>query len=537
MGTLRYVDDAGQLHTRLLDCEHFVLGRAPNCQLIFDSDMISREHMRIDLEANGRYRIRDLGSRNRTYVNGEQITETLLTGGDIIRAGDRVLEFLDDAGKAETVDLDFLTPDRTEPPDCEWIKLKAPVSLGVQQIERIAQLCADHPLTARAEDIAGAALGDVLLELQAERGFVALRGEAKTELRPVAHRALKRQAAGSLTPVSQSFALAPLLQHVAGRYPQTAGQLDAKLGFATTAVVAPLTHRGEVIGVLYVDRPAGKKPFPAAALHFTMAAGAAIGALLAESARKLGTSAAREGAAWLTTVRRVQSMLAPPFASSDSFDAAMKCFPGRVRCGDFATVIHLGEQRCGILLVDGGGHGMAGIAQGHAIAQAVRTALAVSEDALLDPAGMFNAMNHLTASSRARQVLACIFVGLDLASGKLLYINAGGTPPLLMVGPGRLVTLDQPSLVLGVDPDYVFAATRAELPESFRVVCYTDGFVEAATAGGEVIGEQRLHEALLDRDAFGAASSVLARLTGVFTSHLAGAAPDDDALVVVVARG
>ena len=47
-------------------------------------------------------KLRDLGSRNRTYVNGELVTETLLCPGDIIRTGDRVLEYLDDSA----------TPDR-----------------------------------------------------------------------------------------------------------------------------------------------------------------------------------------------------------------------------------------------------------------------------------------------------------------------------------------------------------------------------------------------------------------------------------------
>jgi pSer/pThr/pTyr-binding forkhead associated (FHA) protein len=537
MGALRYLDDAGRLQTKLLDSEHFLIGRAPTSQLILDSDMISREHLRIDLESNGRHRIRDLGSRNKTYVNGELITETLLTGGDIIRAGDRVLEFLDDATKPDAPDLEFLTPDRAEPPDCEWVKLKAPLSLTIGQIEQLAQLIGDQPLTARAEDIAGAALGQIILDLQAERGLIALKGEGKTDLRPLVHRALKRPPGGSLTPASQSFVLAPVLQHVAGRYPQTAAQLNAKLGYAVTAVVAPLTYRGDVVGVLYVDRPSSKKPFTTAAIQYIIASGALVGALLAESSRKLSGAAAREGAAWMTTIRRVQAAVSAPVAGSDAFDVAMKCFPGRMRCGDFATVIHLDERRCGIVVVDGGGHGIGGIVQANAILTAVRTAVAVSEDALMDPAGMFNAMNQLLASSKARQVLPSVYVGIDMASGKLTYVNAGGMPPLLMVGAGRLVTLDQPSLVLGVDVDYVFAATRVDLPEAFRIVCYTDGLVEAASAGGEALGEQRLHDALLDRDAFSDAAGIVTRIGNTWNSHLASAQADDDALVLVLSRG
>ena len=122
-------------------------------------------------------------------------------------------------------------------------------------------------------------------------------------------------------------------------------------------------------------------------------------------------------------------------------------------------------------------------------------------------------------------------------AGKLAYINAGGMPPLLMVGAGRLVTLDQPALVLGVDPDYLYEVTRVDLPESYRVICHTDGLTEAGSSSGEPMGDQRLHEILLDRDAFVAAEEILAKIGNAWTTHLAGAQPDDDALVLVIARG
>ncbi|MBI4718878.1 MAG: SpoIIE family protein phosphatase [Planctomycetes bacterium] len=537
MAVLRYLDDAGCLQSRTLDAEQFVIGRAPTCQITFDDDMISREHLRIDIEPDGRFRVRDLGSRNKTYVNGELTSETLLMPGDVIRTGDRIVEFLDDAASPEKIDLEFLTPDRTEPPHCEWVKLKAPLSLTLPQVEQLAALIGDQALTARPEDIANAALGQILLDLQAERGLIALRGDAKTELRPLAQRGLRRPPGGSLTPVSQSFALAPILQSVGGRYPQTASQLNNKLGYAVTALAAPLTYRGDLVGVLYLDRPASKKPFAAAALQYGLAAAAQVGALIGETARKLVRNAAREGVAWISTLRRVQGCLTMPVVASDGFDAAMKLFPGRVRCGDFGEVIHLDEQRCCVLVVDGGGHGITGIVQANALRAAVRAALAVADDVLMDPAALFNQLNRTTAASASRQVVPCTFAGIDMSAGKLVYINAGGMPPLLLIAPGRLVTLDQPSLVLGVDPDCGYEATRVDLPEAFRLVCHTDGLVEVTSVAGEALGEQRLHDVLLHRDAFGSAAEVVARVAQAWSGHLAGAQPDDDALVLAVSRG
>jgi pSer/pThr/pTyr-binding forkhead associated (FHA) protein len=65
----------------------FVIGRAEDCQLRPGSDLVSRQHCVI-LLAEGYVAIRDFGSRNGTYVNGDRITgEQELKSGDKIKVG------------------------------------------------------------------------------------------------------------------------------------------------------------------------------------------------------------------------------------------------------------------------------------------------------------------------------------------------------------------------------------------------------------------------------------------------------------------
>jgi predicted component of type VI protein secretion system len=67
--------------------DKFVIGRSRECTLRAGSDAISRHHCLILRTADG-YTIRDLGSRNGTYVNGERITaETELKQDDTVRVG------------------------------------------------------------------------------------------------------------------------------------------------------------------------------------------------------------------------------------------------------------------------------------------------------------------------------------------------------------------------------------------------------------------------------------------------------------------
>jgi pSer/pThr/pTyr-binding forkhead associated (FHA) protein len=65
----------------------FLVGRAPECKLRPNSDMVSRRHCMIKI-ADGKATVRDLGSRNGTLVNGQKIAaEQELRTGDKVKIG------------------------------------------------------------------------------------------------------------------------------------------------------------------------------------------------------------------------------------------------------------------------------------------------------------------------------------------------------------------------------------------------------------------------------------------------------------------
>jgi hypothetical protein len=67
------------------------------CDLAVEDDQMSKRHFEIVL-ADGFYLLRDLESRNGTYVNDDakRIDETVLKGGDIILAGHGLFVFTGD---------------------------------------------------------------------------------------------------------------------------------------------------------------------------------------------------------------------------------------------------------------------------------------------------------------------------------------------------------------------------------------------------------------------------------------------------------
>ncbi|MDR2930991.1 MAG: FHA domain-containing protein [Propionibacteriaceae bacterium] len=65
------------------------IGRSEACELVLDDDYVSTMHALLSHRDDGSWVLKDLGSTNGTYVNGERITtETVVGPDDVIRIGD-----------------------------------------------------------------------------------------------------------------------------------------------------------------------------------------------------------------------------------------------------------------------------------------------------------------------------------------------------------------------------------------------------------------------------------------------------------------
>jgi hypothetical protein len=91
-GTL-LIDD-GRLQRELPLVGTTLVGRDPECEISNADPRLSRRHAEFRVTPEG-VRLRDLGSRNGTQVNGHPIAEVMLTPGDTVRIAHLTITFSD----------------------------------------------------------------------------------------------------------------------------------------------------------------------------------------------------------------------------------------------------------------------------------------------------------------------------------------------------------------------------------------------------------------------------------------------------------
>ena len=87
MATIRIISPEGPERTVELE-RHNTLGRHPDNTIQILDRIVSKNHCHIDQDERGDYVLKDLGSLNGTFVNGERVKgERALEAGDEITLG------------------------------------------------------------------------------------------------------------------------------------------------------------------------------------------------------------------------------------------------------------------------------------------------------------------------------------------------------------------------------------------------------------------------------------------------------------------
>ncbi|WP_395293075.1 PP2C family protein-serine/threonine phosphatase [Kitasatospora hibisci] len=135
------------------------------------------------------------------------------------------------------------------------------------------------------------------------------------------------------------------------------------------------------------------------------------------------------------------------------------------------------------------------------------------------------------------RLLTAVLADLDTTTGRLAWVNCGHPPPLLVrarrVLPEALSRRAQLPLGLGFHSDTAPVTHHTGLQPGDRLLVYTDGVTEARSASGELYGEERLVDTVVQHMAGGdPAPEALRRLIHSLTAHQDHRLRDDATIVL-----
>jgi hypothetical protein len=225
----------------------------------------------------------------------------------------------------------------------------------------------------------------------------------------------------------------------------------------------------------------------------------------------------------------IWQQLPPLTAATDSFVLAGRLEPSYEVGGD-AFDYALSEHTISLGIFDAVGHGI----QAGLMAAA---SLAAYRSARRDDRGVFDQAQALDevigGTFPGSAFVTGVIAELDVASGRLRYVNAGHPPPVLL-REGRVVKdlAGGRRVPFGLSAGGLTVAEEILQPGDWLAL-YTDGVTEARDASGAWFGERRLGEFLTRAIAAGQPpAETVRRLTDAVLKHQGGLLQDDATILL-----
>lgn len=513
-----------------IDKPVLTIGRRTESDVRLVGSDVSREHAELAVE-DGKYLLRDRGSRYGTFVNGAPVTEHTLTHGDKVQFGR--------TGGAEVV---FLTD---APPSASGTSSAGTAVGDIRQmatlLEGLRALGSGRVLDEVLVLVLDAAIGVT----GAERGFIMLAGDDKQLDLKLARARGRVTLPGNRFDTSRKI---PEEVFATGELKVVADLLDGDLA---------QDHRGTVaLGirhvlctplrlVRYLDRP-DQAP-EAKSIGVLYLDSREKGQLLSQATRSALDTLANEAGVAIENARlyretlekakvehelriaaEIQRSLLPEGRRDGAFFHAMGAsLPARSIGGDFFEYTDMDDGSIGVVLGDVAGKGPAA-----ALLTAKIQGLFTAQASSNSPAAAMRQVNQGLLKRQVDARYATVFYATLSPQGRLVHCNAGHNPPLVVSASG-VRTLEGSGMPVGLFGAAPYADEETQLQPGDVLVTFSDGVTEALNTAGEEYSEARLIEEVQKYRTAPLGDFLQAVITSV-QAFAAGAQQSDDVTVLVL---
>lgn len=232
-----------------------------------------------------------------------------------------------------------------------------------------------------------------------------------------------------------------------------------------------------------------------------------------------------------------QAFLPQSVPELDGWDLRVFWRTAREVGGDFYDFFQLPDGRMGLVIADVADKGMPAAL----FMTLVRTLVRATALQLSRPEQVLERVNDLLVPDAPQGMFVTLtYAVLNLETGELDYANAGHNPPLLLRNLNcNLEPFQRTGMALGVLEGNQIEGRSIRLETNDFVIMYTDGVTEAFSPQGEIFGEKRLFDTILevvnsDSEQMIDAQTVLERIDWAVSDFVDEANVSDDLTLVIL---
>ena len=305
-----------------------------------------------------------------------------------------------------------------------------------------------------------------------------------------------------------------------------------------TALIGPLVHRHEALGVLAVTRKAGSPAFSGADLRaFRAIAGHGAFALHSDAIqREAGEKKLLERD--LEIARDVQRILLPDTPPAfPGYEISAVNLAARHLSGDYFDYIPLGRGKLGVAIADVSGKGVPAsliMAMCRGVLRREASGDAPASDVLQ------RVNRELYPDLKEDMFISMAYAVFESEGGRVNLARAGHDAPLLFrAADGSVEKINPRGMALGIDSGEVFNRVCADSSFAMEpgdcMLLYTDGATEALDQRGTEYGLDRLSLALR-ASARGGAAAVVRHISGDVGDFASNDLRHDDFTLIAISK-